>query len=52
MIMVDVDHFKRVNDESGHVAGDQTLRKLAEILTNEVRQSDILVRYGGTSSSS
>jgi diguanylate cyclase (GGDEF)-like protein len=47
IIMVDVDHFKRVNDEHGHEAGDLVLRALAEILVQSVRQSDAVGRYGG-----
>jgi diguanylate cyclase (GGDEF)-like protein len=47
LLMLDVDNFKQVNDEAGHMAGDQTLRSLAEILGREIRQTDTLVRYGG-----
>jgi diguanylate cyclase (GGDEF)-like protein/putative nucleotidyltransferase with HDIG domain/PAS domain S-box-containing protein len=46
-IMVDVDHFKQVNDEHGHTAGDEVLRKLAAALLEGVRQTDFVGRYGG-----
>jgi len=44
---VDLDHFKRVNDEFGHYAGDKVLVECARRLTNIVRQSDLLIRWGG-----
>ncbi len=47
VIMVDVDHFKRINDEHGHDAGDQALRAVAEVLRSEVRSGDVVYRYGG-----
>jgi diguanylate cyclase (GGDEF)-like protein len=46
-IMVDVDSFKRVNDEYGHKLGDELLQKIAERLSKLVRKSDVLVRWGG-----
>ena len=46
-IMVDVDHFKNVNDEHGHAAGDEVLQKLSAALLEGVRQSDFVGRYGG-----
>jgi two-component system cell cycle response regulator len=45
--MLDVDHFKRVNDTWGHAAGDATLRELANRIDSQVRASDVAVRYGG-----
>ena len=47
VIMVDVDHFKRINDEHGHDAGDQALRAVANALRREVRADDVVYRYGG-----
>jgi diguanylate cyclase (GGDEF)-like protein len=47
VIMVDVDHFKRINDEHGHDAGDQALRAVADVLRREVRSRDVVYRYGG-----
>lgn len=45
--LIDLDHFKRVNDEGGHAAGDEALRKFAEILNGAVREVDVCARYGG-----
>src|SRR5690606_32023898 len=42
-----IDHFKRINDEFGHQAGDQVLARLAGLLTSHCRSSDIICRYGG-----
>lgn len=47
LVMVDVDHFKAINDTYGHEAGNLALRSLADILSNEVRTTDIVCRYGG-----
>lgn len=47
LIMIDVDHFKKVNDTHGHEAGDEALRCLAEVLTQSVRDGDLLARLGG-----
>lgn len=46
-IMADLDHFKMVNDEFGHLAGDDILKQLADIIRQTVRNSDVLIRYGG-----
>jgi len=46
-LMLDLDHFKAVNDTHGHAAGDAVLRRLASVLAEHVRASDILARYGG-----
>ena len=45
--MLDIDHFKKINDTHGHLCGDYTLRKISELLQELVRTSDILGRYGG-----
>ena len=47
LLLIDVDHFKRVNDEHGHLAGDHVLRDLAETLRTLVRTTDLAARYGG-----
>lgn len=47
LIMIDVDHFKAVNDERGHVAGDVALRSIARSLRSACRASDVLCRWGG-----
>jgi diguanylate cyclase (GGDEF)-like protein len=43
----DIDHFKQVNDEQGHLQGDQILQRLARLLDESVRETDVLARYGG-----
>jgi two-component system cell cycle response regulator len=47
ILMIDLDHFKGVNDTYGHPAGDQVLRDVAQLLQHEVRSVDIVARYGG-----
>jgi len=48
VIMVDIDHFKRVNDTFGHAGGDKVLREIASLLKSSVRrQDDMVARYGG-----
>ncbi|MCF7845685.1 MAG: GGDEF domain-containing protein [Candidatus Peribacteraceae bacterium] len=47
VIYADIDHFKDVNDNHGHAAGDETLKIFAEILNNLTRQEDIVARLGG-----
>jgi diguanylate cyclase (GGDEF)-like protein len=47
LILIDIDHFKKVNDVLGHSAGDQVLRDVAAELRKHTRASDILARYGG-----
>jgi diguanylate cyclase (GGDEF)-like protein len=46
-VMVDVDHFKHVNDSQGHAAGDDVLRRLAALLSATIREDDLCVRLGG-----
>ena len=45
--MLDVDHFKRINDAYGHPAGDAVLSHMASLITASVRSSDVVARYGG-----
>lgn len=47
LIMMDIDHFKEINDTHGHRAGDMVLRELAGFIRKAVRKSDVLARYGG-----
>ncbi len=47
VIMLDIDHFKRINDEFGHLLGDEVLRHLSTILTQQLRKVDVVCRYGG-----
>jgi diguanylate cyclase (GGDEF)-like protein len=46
-VLLDIDHFKRINDEHGHLVGDHVLRELAQRIGHEVRASDVVARYGG-----
>jgi diguanylate cyclase (GGDEF)-like protein len=45
--LVDIDHFKRINDTHGHKAGDRVLQQVSEVLRRQVRTGDYLVRWGG-----
>lgn len=47
VLMIDIDHFKAVNDNFGHQVGDQVLRKVATGIRESIRASDVLGRYGG-----
>jgi diguanylate cyclase (GGDEF)-like protein len=47
LAVIDLDHFKRVNDEVGHLAGDEVLRTFARVAQENIRQMDIFGRYGG-----
>ncbi len=47
VVMIDIDHFKRINDEMGHLVGDYTLRELAAVIRRLVRREDLFARNGG-----
>lgn len=47
ILMVDLDHFKRVNDSFGHATGDQVICLMADVLRHELRSSDVMARFGG-----
>lgn len=47
LILLDLDHFKLINDDHGHVVGDQVLRQVGTLLSEEIRTSDAVGRYGG-----
>jgi two-component system cell cycle response regulator len=47
LVMFDIDFFKRINDECGHLAGDYVLRELAEVVQDRIRRDEVFARYGG-----
>jgi diguanylate cyclase (GGDEF)-like protein len=47
VIMLDLDHFKRVNDRFGHAAGDEVLETLGGMLRQQLRREDLALRFGG-----
>jgi two-component system cell cycle response regulator len=47
LLLIDIDHFKEINDTAGHLAGDSVLRQLGALLADAMRKVDVLARYGG-----
>ncbi|MFY8116320.1 MAG: diguanylate cyclase domain-containing protein [Roseateles sp.] len=47
LLMIDIDHFKHVNDQHGHAAGDAVIREVAQRIRSSVREQDLVVRWGG-----
>jgi diguanylate cyclase (GGDEF)-like protein len=47
LVVVDIDHFKRINDDCGHLTGDEVLRQVARLLRQQVRDGDLCARFGG-----
>lgn len=47
MVILDLDHFKKVNDTYGHICGDMVLQQVSNLIKNEIRKGDLICRYGG-----
>jgi diguanylate cyclase (GGDEF)-like protein len=46
-LLIDLDHFKKINDDSGHMAGDEVLRKIGRLLNSCKREGELIARFGG-----
>src|SRR5258708_39034267 len=46
-LMLDIDHFKKINDLHGHLAGDYVLKEVARLIQQRIRRDEVLARYGG-----
>jgi diguanylate cyclase (GGDEF)-like protein len=46
-LMIDIDHFKKINDVHGHLAGDYVLKEVAKHMQQRIRRDEVLARYGG-----
>jgi two-component system cell cycle response regulator len=46
-LMIDIDHFKKINDVHGHLAGDHVLKEVARLIQQRIRRDEVLARYGG-----
>ena len=46
-LMIDIDHFKKINDTHGHAAGDDAIKRVAEIIDQSIRTTDKAARFGG-----
>ncbi len=47
ILMIDIDHFKKINDEYGHLVGDEVIHKVANVFSNNARAEDVACRFGG-----
>ncbi len=47
LVMFDIDHFKQINDQEGHLNGDRVLQELSQLFDESIRETDIIARYGG-----
>ena len=47
LLMIDIDHFKNINDSHGHLTGDEVLKWFADVLQERLRQNDVHARWGG-----